>query len=130
MNFELSIVSLEKEIFSGMVRSLTVRGVMGQLEILAGHAPLLTMLDPAPGWIRTDQDEQIIYISGGILEVQPEITTILADTVLRADELDDELAKQSMQTDHFSNKKKLSVAAAKAQMSIAAMELTKLRRKK
>ena len=130
MSFQLNIVSLEKEIFSGKVRSLTVRGIMGELEILSGHSPLLTMLSPAPSWIRTNEKEQMLYISGGILEVQPEITTILADTVLRADELDDELARQSMEIEQSNYKKKISMAAAKAQMSLATMELIKLRRKK
>lgn len=86
----LNIVSLEAEIFSGLAQMVVVTGVMGELGILPGHMPLLTMIKP--GQIRITLHggaQDIYYISGGILEVQPDVITILADTVIRAAELDE-----------------------------------------
>ena len=89
----LDIVSLEAEIFTGKVKAVVVTGIMGELGVLPGHAPLLTAIKP--GQIRVTLPENIqdiYYISGGILEVQPNSVTILADTVVRADDLDEAAA--------------------------------------
>lgn len=86
---QLSIVSLEADIFSGLVEMVVVTAITGEIGIMAGHIPLLTMIKP--GQIRTiSEDKYIIYyVSGGILEVQPKVVTILADTVIRAEDLDE-----------------------------------------
>ena len=94
--FQLDIVSAEKSIFSGSVNSLVASGTLGELGVNAGHAPLLTSLKP--GTIKvTDNDgnEDHFYVSGGMLEVQPRVTTILADTAVRADDVDEAAALAS-----------------------------------
>lgn len=87
--FELSIVSAEKEIFKGNVISVRVTGVDGELGVYAGHTPLLTSIKP--GMVKytlEDGKEAFIYVSGGFLEVQPTIVTVLADIAIRGEELD------------------------------------------
>lgn len=86
----LDIVSAEKSIFSGLAESIVVTAALGELGIMPGHAPLLTLLKP--GEIRVTLQggqEDIYYVSGGMLEVQPYHVTVLADTVERADSLDE-----------------------------------------
>ena len=89
----LDIVSAERAIFSGPVEMVVATGELGELGIVSGHAPLLTMLKP--GEIRVTEmngKEDIYYVSGGILEVQPNCVSILADAVERADSLDEAMA--------------------------------------
>ena len=90
---ELDIVSAEASIFKGEVSFVSVTGSVGELGIHPGHAPLLTSLKP--GQIRAtlkDGKEEVFYMSGGMLEVQPNMISILADTALRADDLDEAAA--------------------------------------
>lgn len=87
--FELSVVSAEKEIFNGNVVSVRVTGIDGELGVYAGHTPLLTSIKP--GMVKytlEDGKEEFIYVSGGFLEVQPTIVTVLADVAIRGEELD------------------------------------------
>lgn len=89
----LDIVSAEQEIFSGVVEMVVATGELGELGITPGHAPLLTILKP--GEIRVTRQggtEDIYYVSGGMLEVQPYYVTVLADVVERADDLDEAAA--------------------------------------
>lgn len=93
ITFQLDIVSAEKSIFSGTVDTLVATGELGELGINAGHAPLLTSLKP--GTVRVtnkEGKEETFYVSGGMLEVQPHVTTILADTAARADDVDEAAA--------------------------------------
>lgn len=90
---QLDIVSAESTLFSGEVASLSATGSLGELGIMPGHTPLVTSLKP--GSIKaktTDGQEQDFYISGGTLEVQPKHVTVLADTAIRADQLDENAA--------------------------------------
>ena len=90
---ELDIVSAEASIFIGMVQSLTVTGKDGELGIFPGHTALLTELKPGQvKAIMEDGVEDVFYISGGMLEVQPEAVSILADTAIRATDLDETAA--------------------------------------
>lgn len=90
MSFHLDIVCAESAIFSGLVEKLFVTGVMGNLEVLYGHAPLLTSLKPGSVWVvKQNGEEEVFYISGGMLEVQPKVTTVLADTAIRANDVDE-----------------------------------------
>jgi F-type H+-transporting ATPase subunit epsilon len=92
--FDVNIVSPEESLFSGKATKLFVSGIQGDLEILYGHTPLLTKLKPGVVWVVTDSGaEEVLYISGGILEVQPTVSTILADVAIRADDVDEEQAK-------------------------------------
>lgn len=98
ISFHLDIVSAEAEIFSGLVQKLFVAGVMGEMEIMRGHAPLLTALTPNPIWvIKQNGQEEVFYISGGMLEVQPNMTTVLADTAVRAKDVDEDRARKAKQ---------------------------------
>ncbi len=90
MTFHCDIVSAEKEIFSGRVTMLSVTGSIGELGIMPGHAPLLTGVRPGPIRLRMDDgEEEVFFASGGYLEVQPGVVTILADTALRAEDIDE-----------------------------------------
>lgn len=86
----VEVVSLEGEIYSGVARSVQATGSQGGLGIYPNHAPLLTELVPGPVRIvQEDGQEEIVFVSSGILEVQPWVVTILADTVLRAKDIDE-----------------------------------------
>jgi len=88
------IVSAEEEIFQGEVQMVVATGEMGELGIAPRHAPLITRLKP--GQVRVilaNGEEQFFYVSGGILEVQPQVVTILTDTAIRAADLDEAQAK-------------------------------------
>lgn len=96
ISFDLDIVSIEAQIFSGLVEKLFVSGIEGDLEILHGHAPLLTVLKPGPVWIvKQNGQEEVFYISGGMLEVQPKVTTVLADTAIRAKDVNEAQALEA-----------------------------------
>ena len=87
---QCDIVSAEKEIFSGRVTMVIATGSIGELGILPGHAPLLTGIEPGPVTLRLeDGGEDVFFASGGFLEVQPGIVTVLADTALRAEDIDE-----------------------------------------
>jgi F-type H+-transporting ATPase subunit epsilon len=89
----LDIVSAELLIFSGEVEMIFVTGEMGELGIAPGHAQLLTTLKPGQVRVITkEKQEEVFYISGGMLEVQPYIVTVLADTAIRAENLDEAAA--------------------------------------
>jgi len=94
--YKLEVVSAESHLFSGDVQRIRVTGSEGELGIYPGHAPLLTTIKP--GMIRIvkqDSQEEYIYLSGGILEVQPKIVTVLADTAIRGQDLDEARALES-----------------------------------
>ncbi len=85
-----SIVSAEEEIFTGQVEMVVATGTIGELGLLPGHTPLLTGVRPGPvRLILEGGEEEVFYASGGYLEVQPTSITILADTALRAEDLDE-----------------------------------------
>ncbi len=91
-----SIVSAEEEIFSGQVEMLIATGTLGELGIVPGHTPLLTGVKPGPvRLILEGGEEEVFFASGGYLEVQPTSITILADTALRADDLDEAAAVEA-----------------------------------
>jgi F-type H+-transporting ATPase subunit epsilon len=90
MSVHLDIVSAQEQIFSGLAESVSATGLLGEIGIMPGHAPLLTQLKP--GQVRVVKqggEAEIFYISGGMLEVQPHQVTVLADTAQRADNLDE-----------------------------------------
>lgn len=96
MTTHLDIVSAEEQIFSGLAEMVTCTGTLGELGISPGHAPLLTQLRPGPVTVRHQGGEEVVYyVSGGMLEVQPNTITILADTALRAADVDEAAAKQA-----------------------------------
>jgi F-type H+-transporting ATPase subunit epsilon len=95
-DFQVDIVSAESEIYSGLCHKLFVTGIEGELEIRHNHAPLLTILAPGQIWLTDSKGEQNGFVVlGGILEVQPKISIVLADSVIRAEDIDIEAAKQA-----------------------------------
>jgi F-type H+-transporting ATPase subunit epsilon len=91
-----SIVSAEKEIFSGLVETVIATGTEGEIGIFPGHTPLLTGVRPGPvRLIMEGGEEEVFFASGGFLEVQPTAITILADTALRADDMDEAAAQEA-----------------------------------
>lgn len=96
MSVHCDIVSAEEELFSGLVEMVVAHGNQGDLGILLGHAPLLTDLKPGPvRVIKQGGEQEVYYISGGFLEVQPNMVKILADTAIRAADLDEALAREA-----------------------------------
>ncbi|SLM65221.1 ATP synthase epsilon chain [Dickeya aquatica] len=96
MTYHLDVVSAEQAMFSGLVQKIQVTGSEGELGIYPGHAPLLTAIKP--GMVRIVKqhgDEEYIYLSGGILEVQPNMVTVLSDTAIRGQDLDEARALEA-----------------------------------
>ncbi|HMI77129.1 MAG TPA: ATP synthase F1 subunit epsilon [Buchnera sp. (in: enterobacteria)] len=85
MNVQLNIVSIEKNIFSGLVRKMQISGSQGELGIYPGHSPFLTSIKPGILYFICESGiKELFYISGGILEVQPTVITVLAETILNS----------------------------------------------
>src|SRR5690606_12927591 len=96
MTVHCNIVSAEEQIFSGLVEMVIAAGSEGDLGITPGHAPLLTSLKPGPvRVIKQGGGEEIYYVSGGFLEVQPNVVTVLSDTALRAGDMDEAAALEA-----------------------------------
>lgn len=90
MTIHVDVVSAEASLFSGLAEVVVVPGAMGELGIYPRHAPLLTHIKPGSVRIKLpNQSEELIYVSGGMLEVQPGVVTILADTAIRGADLDE-----------------------------------------
>ena len=98
MTLQCDIVSAEREIFSGLVEMVVINGTLGDMGIVYGHAQLLTGINSGPvRVIKQGGSEEVYYVSGGYLEVQPYHITVLADTALRADDMDEAAAMESQQ---------------------------------
>lgn len=88
--FQCRVVSAREELFAGDISMLVATGSEGELGIMPNHTPLITLLKPGPMHVKTaDGNEEMIYVSGGVLEVQPKLVTVLADTAVRAANLDE-----------------------------------------
>src|SRR5690554_3034603 len=95
-SFHLDVVSAEKSLYSGTVQAVTVSGSEGELGIRYGHAPLLTSIRPGlVQYVTLSGQQEVLYISGGMLEVQNTSVTVLADTAIRAEDLDRAKAEQA-----------------------------------
>ncbi|MGB5605593.1 MAG: F0F1 ATP synthase subunit epsilon [Gammaproteobacteria bacterium] len=121
MTMHVDIVSAESEIFSGTATMVFAPAEMGEVGIAPRHAPMLTRLKP--GEVRVqDQDnaEQSFFVSGGMLEVQPHVITILADTAIRADNLDEAQALEAKErAEKLLSEKSADIDYAKAQAELA-----------
>ncbi|ONG08154.1 F0F1 ATP synthase subunit epsilon [Klebsiella pneumoniae] len=126
MTYHLDVVSAEQQMFSGLVEKIQVTGSEGELGIYPGHAPLLTAIKP--GMIRIVKQhghEEFIYLSGGILEVQPGSVTVLADTAIRGQDLD-EAREEHIKSSHGDvDYAQASAELAKAIAKLRVIELTK-----
>ena len=128
--FQLEIVSAEKSIFSGAVKSLVATGELGELGIAPGHAPLLTSLKPGDvKVIDHEGNEEHYYVSGGMLEIQPYVTTILADSASRAADVDEAAAlaaKESAERAMADQNSEIEYSTAAAELAEAVAQLRTL----
>ena len=132
MTMHCDIVSAEKSIFSGLVEMVVAAGSLGDLGISPGHAPLLTALIPGPvKLILQNGEEEVFYVSGGFLEVQRDVVTLLSDTALRADDLDEAAAQQAVEDAEkaiANQDAEFDYSTAAAQLAEAAAQLRTLRK--
>ncbi len=123
----LDIVSAEEKIFSGNVKNIIAAAMMGEVGIYPKHTPMITPLKPGEVKIITEDDEeQLFFISGGILEVQPDTVTVLADTAIRGEDLDEAKAIESKKRaeEALSDKgDKIDVAKALADLAQASAQI-------
>ncbi len=130
MTIQCDIVSAEREIFSGLVEMVITTGSVGEVGIAYGHAPLLTGIKPGPvRLIKQGGAEEIYFVSGGFLEVQPYHVTVLADTALRADDMDEAAAleaQQLAQQQLAEQSNQIDFQRAAAQLAEAAAQLRTL----
>lgn len=128
----VEIVSAEHELFSGEATMVFAPAVQGEVGIAPRHTPLLTPLNAGDVRVQTPEgEEQIIYVSGGMLEVQPHVVTILSDTALRAEDIDEEAAmkaKESTERALADRQADIDEARARAELVQAAAQLAALRK--
>ncbi len=124
------IVSAEGQIFSGTVAMVFATGEMGELGIAPRHTPLLTRLKP--GQVRVqlvEGGEEFYYVSGGMIEIQPHVVTVLADTAIRADDLDEAAAiqaKEEAERALVDKQGEIEVADAQAKLAEAVAQIAAL----
>ena len=132
MTVHVDVVSAEESIFSGLAEVVVVPGEMGELGIYPRHTALMTRIKPGSVRIKKPDQEQeeLIYVSGGMLEVQPGVVTILADTAIRGGDLDEVRALQAKQSAEEAMKNRSSdidYAQAQAELAQAIAQLTAIK---
>mgnify|MGYP001160988932 CR=1 FL=1 len=134
--FRLEIVSAERNLFSGEASFVVVPGVDGELGVYPNHTPLLTKIKPGTLKFRVkdESEETLFFVAGGFLEIQPTLVTVLADTVVRGEEIDQARAEESKRNAELAISKapddKISLATAQAELSYAMAELRTLQKYK
>ena len=134
--FRLEIVSTERSLFSGEANFAVVPGVDGDLGIFPNHTPLLTKIKPGTlkFHAKDEPEETLFFVAGGFLEVQPTVVTVLADTVIRGEEIDQARAEESKKKAEEAISKvpedKIALATAQAELSYAMAELRTLQKYK
>jgi F-type H+-transporting ATPase subunit epsilon len=127
---QCDIVSAQKEIFSGETTMLIASGVAGELGITPRHAPLITQLKAGPVRVqKEDGEEEFFFVSGGILEVQPHMITVLTDTATRGADIDEvaaKAAKAEAERQLADRTGEMEIAEAQAQLMQAAAQLAAL----
>jgi F-type H+-transporting ATPase subunit epsilon len=128
----VDVVSAEASIFSGEAKFVALPGETGELGILPKHTPLITRIRPGAVRIeKTDGGEEFVFVAGGILEVQPDVVTVLADTAIRGKDLDEAKAteaKQRAEEALRNNKSDVDAAAAQAELISAVAQLAAIRK--
>ena len=122
MSIHVDVVSAEQEIFSGLAEVVIVPAQMGEVGIYPRHAPMITRIKPGSVRIRIPEqaEDELIYVSGGMLEVQPSIVTILADTAIRGADLDEAKALEAkVRAEEAMKDKSSKIDYAKAQAELA-----------
>jgi F-type H+-transporting ATPase subunit epsilon len=128
----VEVVSAEASIFSGEAEFVVLPGVMGELGIFPKHTPLVTQIKPGTVRIKVpgQAEEQVVYVQGGFLEVQPDVVTVLSDTAIRARDLDEAKALQAKQAAEESMQNKTSkeeIARAESELAGAMAQLAAIR---
>jgi len=124
--FQVEVVSAEGQIFSGEATAVYAAAITGEIGILPRHAPLLTKLKPGAVRVQTASGEQAIFVGGGIMEVQPKLVTVLADSAMRAGDADEQAAlaaKKRAEELVASGGKDIDLAKAQAELVEAAARL-------
>ncbi|GAB3262178.1 F0F1 ATP synthase subunit epsilon [Chitinimonas naiadis] len=134
MTMHVDVVSAEEQIYSGTAEFLAVPGEMGEIGVLPRHAPLLTRIKPGVLRIKvanSNQEEVLVYVSGGILEVQPHVVTVLADTAIRGGDLDEAKALEAkkLAEEALANRSgSIDYASAQAELAQAVAQLAAIKK--
>lgn len=128
--FQCDIVSAQEEIWSGQAAQVFATGVAGELGIYPRHTPLITQLKPGPvRVVDTEGEEQFFFVGGGIIEIQPHMVTVLADTAVRAADLDEaaaQRAKEEAERELLNRTDRVEIAQAQARLAQVAAQLQAL----
>ena len=129
----VDVVSLSESIYSGDAEFVVLPGLMGELGIYPHHAPLITQIKPGEVRIKVpgQEEPQIVFVQGGFLEVQPDVVTVLADTAIRAHDLDEAKALEAKQRAEEALQNKTSkeeIATAEGELASAVAQLAAIRR--
>jgi len=129
----VDVVSAEEQIFSGEAEFVVLPGIMGELGIYPRHTPLLTEIKPGALRVKlpNQEQEELVFVQGGFLEVQPHRVTVLADTAIRAKDLDEVKAleaKKAAEEAMRNQTSKEAIASAEAELSIAMAQLEAIRK--
>lgn len=130
-HLQVEVVSAEERIYSGQAEFVALPGESGELGILPGHTPLITRIRPGTVRIQTAEGEELIFVAGGILEVQPRAVTVLADTAIRGRDLDEakaEEARKRCEEQLSSSQADLDFAAVQAELAVALAQLQAIRK--
>ncbi|KPK49121.1 MAG: ATP synthase F0F1 subunit epsilon [Acidithiobacillales bacterium SM23_46] len=133
LTVHVDIVSAEATLYSGLAEFVAVPGIAGELGIYPRHAPLLTQLRPGSVRLKVPNqtEEELIYVSGGILEVQPDIVTVLSDTAIRGKDLDESAALEAKRRAEEEMKNRtgvMEIAKAEAELAEAVAQLRAIQR--
>lgn len=130
---KVDVVSAEEHIFSGEAELVSLPGTSGELGIMPGHLPLITLI--RPGFVRVhvpgEQEPEQIFVAGGVLEVQPEQVTVLSDTTVRSKDLDEARAKEALaaaEAARASATGSIEIARIEAEIAALAAELAVIRK--
>ncbi len=133
MTVHVDIVSAEEQIFSGLAEFVALPGEAGELGILPGHMPLMTRIKPGVVRVKVPNqaEEELVFVAGGLLEVQPGLVTVLADTAIRGRDLDEAKALEAKRKaeDAMANRTaRLDYAKAQAELMEAVAQLAAIQR--
>jgi F-type H+-transporting ATPase subunit epsilon len=133
ITIHVDVVSAEESIFSGLAEFVVLPGEVGELGILPGHMPLMTRIKPGAVRLKIQgqAQEELIFVAGGILEVQPGLVTVLADTAIRGKDLDEAKAldaKKKAEEAMVNRESELDYARAQAELAEAVAQLAAIQR--
>jgi F-type H+-transporting ATPase subunit epsilon len=133
MTIHVDVVSAEESIFSGLAEFVVLPGEAGELGILPGHMPLMTRIKPGAVRLKIpgQAQEELIFVAGGLLEVQPGLVTVLADTAIRGKDLDEAKAREALQRAEDARRNAnsdMEIAKAEAELSSMAAQIAAIRK--